>query len=106
MNTAADRADALLGMIREAIALQEHAEQFPAPYVYAQGGGEVSIELIFDDFRMGFSVCPNPADSTWFIVATKRLGYTNAYGYLFALELQALIGWLVSFAGMGVELRR
>ena len=106
MKSATERADELLGILNAEIALQEYAEQFLAPYVCVLDDGEVSIELIFDDFRIGFSVDPDPVESSWSLVTKAgRLGFVHAYGYLFVLNPQALIGWLIQFASIAGEFR-
>jgi hypothetical protein len=58
--------------------------------------GSVSLEWISPDFRLGFNIEPNPDDSSWYIVTSKRLGEIGAYGFLSGLNSRGLI-YLLNF---------
>lgn len=57
--------------------------------------GSVLIEWAFPDLRLGFSVEPNPKDSSWYLVSTRALGGISASGYLSPGNLGHLIPWLL-----------
>jgi hypothetical protein len=59
--------------------------------------GSVLIEWIFKDFRMGFTVEPNPEDSGWYLVSNRNLGEIGASGYTSNVDTKKLILWLLIF---------
>jgi hypothetical protein len=61
--------------------------------------GSVLIEWTFDDFRIGFTLEPDPEDSGWYLVSTERLGEIAASGSTFHVDIEKLVGWLFGFIG-------
>ena len=61
--------------------------------------GSVLLEWIFNDFRMGFSIEPNPQDSSWYLVTNRNLGEISASGYTsnINININILILWLLNF---------
>ena len=59
--------------------------------------GSFLMEFITSNFRVGFSVEEDKANSSWYIVSKESAGEINAYGYLHGVNLQTLVKWLVSF---------
>jgi len=59
--------------------------------------GSVSLEWISPDFRLGFNIEPNPDDSGWYIVTSKRLDEIGAYGVLSGLNSRGLIDLVLNF---------
>ena len=49
---------------------------------HVEEDGSVLIEWIFPDFRIGFNIEPNPDDSGWHLVSSKKLGDAIASGLL------------------------
>lgn len=61
--------------------------------------GSVLLEWIFQNYRIGFSIEPNPYESSWFLVTDAYLGSIGASGLLQRAELSALLHWLLNFIG-------
>lgn len=59
--------------------------------------GSMYFEWTSSDFRVGFSVEPNPSESGWYLVSNKKLGEISASGYIAGVELKSLVIWLLSF---------
>lgn len=59
--------------------------------------GSVSIEWILSDFRIGFTIEPNPEDSGWYLVSNKNLGEITASGYTSNIDIKTLVLWLLNF---------
>jgi len=59
--------------------------------------GAVLIEWIFSDYRVGFSVEPNPEDSGWYLVTKENLGNINASGYTSHVDLKKQMLWLFAY---------
>ena len=60
--------------------------------------GSTLIEWIFDDFRIGFSIEKERDESSWYLVASKKMTEMNAYGYISSgNEFEKLIMWLLYF---------
>jgi len=70
----------------------------PNWYAAVLNDGGLSIEWIFNDFRIGFTVEKQDNDSGWLLVSTRKHGDISAYGYLSVPNLQSLIEWLLTFA--------
>jgi len=98
----AKEADRLLSTIQEAMASFQRPgfdlDRLPPLQVFLVEDGSVLVEWIFEDFRIGFGLDPNPEDSSWYLVATERLGQINAYGRMFGVCLEKLVAWLMRFA--------
>jgi hypothetical protein len=59
--------------------------------------GSFLLEWIFSDYRIGFSIEPNEAESSWYLITNRKLGEVNAAGVLCGSELQTLVLWLLNF---------
>lgn len=59
--------------------------------------GSLLIEWIFDDFRIGFSIEPDPRESGWYLVTKENLGGINATGHFSNHQLELQIFWLFTF---------
>lgn len=59
--------------------------------------GSILIEWIFKDFRIGFSIEPNPDESGWYLVSNKNQGGISASGYISSAHLKKMLLWLTSF---------
>jgi hypothetical protein len=57
----------------------------------------VLIEWVFADFRVGFSIEPNPDNSSWYLVSDKRLDEVSAFGYLSNANLEKTVSQLFGF---------
>lgn len=60
--------------------------------------GSILVEWIFTDFRIGFSIEPDPDDSSWYLVSNQSLGDIGASGYLTNKNVDTLVLWLLNFA--------
>jgi len=76
----------LLILFKEMIRVleRERADIKPVPPLHAHGmdDGSVLIEWRFPEFRIGFNVEPNPDESGWHILSSKRLGNFTASAQL------------------------
>ena len=64
--------------------------------------GSILMEWIFPDFRVGFTVEPILAESSWYLVSNERLGEINASGFVFntdasKMDAKKLLIWLLGF---------
>jgi len=59
--------------------------------------GSVLIDWKFNEFRIGFTIEPNPQESGWYLVSTDNLGEITASGYLSNMGLKKLVLWLLNF---------
>ncbi len=57
----------------------------------------ILFEWIFDDYRIGFNIDPNPRESGWFMLSNNNLGSINAYGLISGIDLDNQILWLLNF---------
>jgi len=71
----------------------------PPLQLFRPDDGSILFEWIFDDFRVGFSIEPNPEESSWYLVSTPNLGEISASGRLTGIEIKMLTVWLLSFIG-------
>ena len=83
-------------LLLEQLGLDLH--QFPPLHALNVDDGSILIEWIFADFRIGFSVEPEPEESGWYLVSNGNLGRIGASGYTSNVNVKALVLWLVSFA--------
>lgn len=97
-----ERATDLLLTIQETLEVFQRQElqlsHFPPLHAVSTDEGSILIEWAFSDFRIGFSVDPDPSDSSWYLVSTKNLGEIAASGYFAGVTLRSLVLWLISFA--------
>jgi hypothetical protein len=59
--------------------------------------GSISLEWVFNDFRIGFSIEENGDDSSWYIITNSNLGNVSASGYLSKIDINTIILWLINF---------
>jgi len=98
----AQEARRLLSIIQEMIASFQRFRfdlgYLPPLQAFNVDDGSVLIEWIFSDFRIGFSIEPNPEDSGWYLVSNKNLGEISASGYTSNIDIKTLVLWLLNFA--------
>jgi len=58
----------------------------------------ILIEWIFLNFRIGFDIEPNPAETGWYLVSSEALGNVNALGYIKEKNLEKTFLWLLNYA--------
>jgi len=97
----ADKARDILLTIQEAIEMLEaprhDLDYLPRLYADNVEDGSVLLEWIFPDFRIGFSVEPDPEESSWQLASGERLGTIAAFGYTRGINLRKLVWWLLGF---------
>jgi hypothetical protein len=59
--------------------------------------GDLLLEWIFENFRLGFGLEHNFEESGWYLVSSPHLGGIVASGLLKGTDLRPLISWLVSY---------
>jgi len=60
--------------------------------------GSILFEWISDNYRIGFSIEPDPKDSGWYLVSNENLGDVSASGHTSAIHSEKLVMWLLFFA--------
>ncbi|MCJ7506103.1 hypothetical protein MUP05_06505 [Candidatus Bathyarchaeota archaeon] len=85
-SSVAKQLDELLSTISRYVSAAQEARgsltHIPELHAYVLEDGSVILEWIFPDFRVGFNIEPNPADSGWQWVSGKRLDTGTASGRL------------------------
>ena len=71
----------------------------PQLHAFDVQDGSILIEWIFGDFRVGFSIEPIPAESSWYLVSNAKLGGISVARNIpqDEFETQNLISELLSF---------
>ena len=59
--------------------------------------GSILLEWIFEDFRIGFSIEPIDAESSWYLVTSQKYGEISASGYISDINFKNIILWLINF---------
>jgi hypothetical protein len=59
--------------------------------------GSIAMEWTNPDFRIGFNIETNPADSGWYLVTSQRLGEIGVHGQLASIEPASLASLAVNF---------
>lgn len=59
--------------------------------------GSILIEWIFKDFRIGFSIEPDIAQSSWYLVSNANLEEVSESGILNFKEIEKIIKGIISF---------
>ena len=59
--------------------------------------GSILFEWISADYRIGFSIEPDPRESSWFLITSENLGSVSASGFLQGVDLNRLTIWLLGF---------
>jgi hypothetical protein len=57
----------------------------------------VLIEWVFNNFRIGFTIEPNPGESGWYLVSTQALNEVGASGRLSGANMKKNFIWLLNF---------
>jgi hypothetical protein len=98
----AERASGILSAIQETLVslhqLGLDLSHLPLLHAFNVEDGSVLIEWIFASYRIGWSVEPDPRESSWYLVSNKDLGEISASGYLSSIDARRLILWLINFA--------
>lgn len=76
----------------------------PPLRAYTVDDGSILFEWDFSEYRFGFSIEPNPEESSWYLVTKKSLGSINASGLIYGVNLKNLLAWLTGFIMVRVEL--
>ncbi len=69
-------------------------DSLPSWYLIPVNYNEANLEWLFDDFRIGFSVCKCPDESSWWIAHQD----IHAYGGMNYEKHRWIIPWILSFA--------
>ncbi|MGA9350361.1 MAG: hypothetical protein WBW48_16380 [Anaerolineae bacterium] len=97
----ANEAGRLLSVIQKAFftlqELQLDLSHIPQLRAYLVDDGSVLFEWIFNDYRVGFSIDPNPQESGWYLITRPNLGGISASGFISGIDLDTLIMWLLNF---------
>lgn len=96
----AREAKKLLTIIQETIVSLQQLEfvgSLPPLRAFNVNDNSLLIEWIFPNFRIGFTIEPNPYDSGWYLVSNKNLGETSASGYIDGMDTKKLFLWLLNF---------
>ena len=57
----------------------------------------VLMEWIYTNFRVGFAIEPDQAESGWYLVSNQALGEKSAYGNLLDSNMDKNLLWLLNF---------
>jgi len=97
----ANQARRLLSAIQEGVSIFQELRldlgHIPQLQPFIADDGSVLFEWIFHDYRVGFSIEPDPDESGWFLVTDHNLGEITASGMISGTDLQTLTLWLLSF---------
>jgi hypothetical protein len=97
----ARRARKLLSSIQEIISIFQKVRldlsYIPPLRAFEADDGSVLFEWSFRDYRIGFSIEPDPQESGWYLITNQNLGEISAAGHISGVNLQTLIIWLFSF---------
>lgn len=97
----AQESQKLLSILHESLTelqrLRFNLSSIPPLHAVSVGDGSVLLEWIFKDYRVGFSLEPQPEESSWFLITNQNLGEISAAGYLARVNLKSLILWLLGF---------
>lgn len=97
----AKEARRLLAAIHEMISSFQHfgfdLDYLPSLHAFNVEDESILVEWIFNDFRIGFTIEPNPRDSGWYLVSNRNLGEISASGYITGLDIKNVILWLLNF---------
>jgi len=83
------------GMIQVAKDRCPELGEIPPLHAHIDEDGSALVEWVFPEFRVGFNLEPNPADSGWHLVSNKRLQDLTASGQL--ANMEAIVPMLVDF---------
>ena len=95
-------AGSLLSTIQEVIASFRKSGfeigYLPSLRAFNVDDGSVLIEWIAKDFRIGFSIEPEPEASSWYFVSNTNLKDIGLSGLISEIAIRDLVLWLLSFA--------
>jgi hypothetical protein len=86
-------------IVRALMATGVEVQNLPPVRASLEEDGSVLIEWMTQDFRLGFNIEPNPTDSGWYVVTSKRIGETGAHGFLSSTDKANLISLILRFIG-------
>jgi hypothetical protein len=69
----------------------------PSLKAYEAEDESILIEWIYPNFRIGFTIEPNPRESGWYLVANEKIGNRRASGHLLWSNLEKNFLWLLNF---------
>lgn len=96
------QAERILTMIQETAATMQEAgydlSHLPPLRAFPDDDGSVLIEWIFNNFRVGFNIEPDPEESGWYLVSDMNLEGYNISGNVSDANLRRVIPSLVQFA--------
>jgi len=99
--TVADEARKLLSLIRATVSsfhqLSFDLSFLPPLRAFNNEDGSFLIEWIFKDYRIGFSIEVNHAESGWYLVSKRELGEISASGYIADVNIKNIVLWLLNF---------
>jgi hypothetical protein len=87
----------VLDLLESQIGQILNVEQLPFVRAIEADDRSLLIEWIFFHFRIGFSIEPDNAESSWYLVSDSSTGSIQAAGYLRDSNLEQLISWLVNY---------
>ncbi len=72
----------------------------PLPSLHAFNAADesITIEWIFEEFRIGFTIEFDPEESGWYLISSENFGAITASGNLAEINLELIIEWLSLFA--------
>ena len=72
-------------------------DDIKVPIDVFEGDDSISIEWIFDEFRIGIGIETDKRESGWYLISSKDAGGIDAIGSLVDVDLAVLINWLILF---------
>jgi len=103
-----DQSQLLLGAIDEFLTATYSAQVvspalLPALQAFWTEEGSLVLEWIMPNCRLGFSLDPNPAESSWYLITDATLGEIAASGFLQIATLKPLVRWLLTFLALPLQ---
>jgi hypothetical protein len=90
-------AENIILLIQRELISTDFTGKLPPLKAFPTEEGDLLLEWIFKDFRLGFGLEHNFEESGWFLVSSQNSGGIVASGLLNGTDLTHLISWLVSF---------
>jgi hypothetical protein len=69
----------------------------PPLHAFILDDGSISIEWIQANFRIGFNIEVDQAESGWYLLSNDKLGQITASGRTSTIQIQSLVLWLLNF---------
>jgi hypothetical protein len=99
--TVRGEAERLLGVIADMVEdfrmLGFDLSGLPPMHGFVYEDGSISIDWIQTNFRVGFNIEADSAQSGWYLLSNKELGGITASGRTLNIDLRKLILWLLNF---------